>query len=155
MTTKTDSVLALSGFPPLVKNVPPNWPQVPTPNKLSLLWNYNYHDIYHKFSPFTNYEDNLLSCILSDKQPFVYTYIDESNKGIINYLQAKGIDSRVFYPIPLHLQKSFKYLGYKMGDFPQAEKAAKQIFTLPIYPELTGEEKDYIIQAVREFIKIK
>ena len=88
METRTESVLALSGFPPLVKNVPPNWPNVPAPNKLSLLWNYNYHDIYHKFSPFTNYDDNLLSCILSDKQPFVYTYIDESDKGIINQLPS-------------------------------------------------------------------
>jgi dTDP-4-amino-4,6-dideoxygalactose transaminase len=75
----------------------------------------------------------------------------ESNKKFMDYLQEKGIDSRVFYPVPLHLQKCFKYLGYKSEDFPQAEKAAKQAFTLPIYPELTGEEKDYIIQAVREF----
>ena len=71
-----------------------------------------------------------------------------SNKKFMDYLQEKGIDSRVFYPVPLHLQKCFKYLGYKVGDFPQAEKAAKQTFTLPIYPELSGEEKDYIIQSV-------
>ena len=75
-----------------------------------------------------------------------------SNKLFMNYLQAKGIDSRVFYPVPLHLQKCFKYLGYKTGDFPQAEKAAKQTFTLPIYPDLTGEEKDYIIQSLKEFM---
>ncbi len=75
-----------------------------------------------------------------------------SNKGFMDYLQAKGIDSRVFYPVPLHLQKCFKYLGYEKGDFPEAEKASKQTFTLPIYPELTGEEKDYIIQSLKEFI---
>ncbi|MDP2927657.1 MAG: DegT/DnrJ/EryC1/StrS family aminotransferase [Candidatus Omnitrophota bacterium] len=74
-----------------------------------------------------------------------------SNKAFVEHLQAKGIDSRIFYPVPLHLQKCFKYLGYKAGDFPQAEKAAKQTFTLPIYPDLTGEEKDYIIQSVKEF----
>ncbi|MCX5698888.1 MAG: DegT/DnrJ/EryC1/StrS family aminotransferase [Candidatus Omnitrophica bacterium] len=74
-----------------------------------------------------------------------------SNKSFVEHLQANGIDSRVFYPVPLHLQKCFKYLGYKAGDFPQAEAAAKQVFTLPIYPDLTGEEKDYIIQSVREF----
>ncbi|MFH0918392.1 MAG: DegT/DnrJ/EryC1/StrS family aminotransferase [Candidatus Omnitrophota bacterium] len=76
----------------------------------------------------------------------------ESNKKFMDYLQAKGIDSRVFYPVPLHLQKCFKYLGYKLGDFPEAERAAKQTFTLPIYPDLTGEEKDYIIQSVKEFM---
>lgn len=74
-----------------------------------------------------------------------------SNKRIRDYLQAKGIDSRVFYPVPLHLQKCFKYLGHKQGDFPKAEQAAKQVFTLPIYPELTQEEKDYIIQSLKEF----
>lgn len=74
-----------------------------------------------------------------------------SNKGFLKYLQEKGIDSRVFYPVPLHLQKCFKYLGYKQGDFPEAELAAKQVFTLPIYPELTREEKDYIIQSLEEF----
>jgi len=71
------------------------------------------------------------------------------NKGFVEYLQGKGIDSRVFYPVPLHLQKCFKYLGYKTGDFPEAESAAKQIFTLPIYPEMTREEKEYIIEQVR------
>jgi len=73
-----------------------------------------------------------------------------SNKGFMEYLQEKGIDSRVFYPVPLHLQKCFKYLGYKRGDFPEAESAARQIFTLPIYPEMTQEEKDYIVEQVRE-----
>lgn len=99
---------------------------------------------------------------LGIKTPFVPNYTTHiyhqytlralvSSKKLVEYLQAKDIDSRVFYPIPLHLQKCFKYLGYKAGDFPEAESAAKQIFALPIYPEMTGEEKDYIIQSVREF----
>ena len=97
---------------------------------------------------------------LAVKTPFVPGYTTHiyhqytlrspvSNKKLVEHLQAKGIDSRVFYPIPLHLQKCFKYLGYNTGDFPEAESAAKQIFALPIYPELTLEEKDYIIQSVR------
>jgi len=76
-----------------------------------------------------------------------------SNKGIVGHLQAKGIDSRIFYPLPLHLQECFKYLGYKKGDFPEAEKAAKQVFTLPIYPELTQKEKAYIIQSLKDKIR--
>ena len=75
-----------------------------------------------------------------------------SNKGIVEHLQAKGIDSRVFYPLPLHLQECFKYLGYKKGDLPESERAARQTFTLPIYPELTLEEKNYIIQSLKEKI---
>ncbi|MFA4854254.1 MAG: DegT/DnrJ/EryC1/StrS family aminotransferase [Candidatus Omnitrophota bacterium] len=100
---------------------------------------------------------------LNIKTPFVPDYTTHiyhqyvlrasvSNKGFVEYLREKGIDSRVFYPIPLHLQKCFKYLGYKKGDFPEAEKAAKQVFTLPIYPELTQEEKAYIIQSLKEYI---
>jgi len=78
-----------------------------------------------------------------------------SNKLFTDYLQACGIDSRIFYPVALHLQKCFKYLGYKAGDFPCSEQAAKRVFTLPIYPELTKEERDYIIQAVRNNSIIK
>ena len=76
-----------------------------------------------------------------------------SNKLFIKGLQDKGIDSRLFYPLPLHLQKCFRYLGYKTGDFPQAEKAAKHIFTLPIYPELSRQEEDYIIASLKDLIK--
>ena len=75
-----------------------------------------------------------------------------SNKGLLEHLRAKGIDSRVFYPVPLHLQQCFKYLSYRRGDFPEAESAARQVLTLPIYPELSREEKDYIIQSVTEYI---
>lgn len=81
-SARTDSIIIPVGFPVEIKNVPPLWPNYPSPNKLSLLWKYNYHDIYHKFSPFTNYEGQLLSFALSDKQPFVYKYIDETDKGI-------------------------------------------------------------------------
>ncbi len=97
---------------------------------------------------------------LGIKTPFVPSYTTHiyhqytlrapvSNKGFVKYLQENGIDSRVFYPLPLHLQKCFKYLGYKAGDFLEAESAAKQVFTLPIYPEMTQGEKDYIIEQVR------
>jgi len=96
---------------------------------------------------------------LNVKTPFVPNYTTHiyhqytlraavSNKNIIEHLLAKGIDSRVFYPVPLHLQKCFKYLKYKVGDFPEAELAAKQTFTLPIYPELTPPEKSHIIETV-------
>ncbi|MDO8662442.1 MAG: DegT/DnrJ/EryC1/StrS family aminotransferase [Candidatus Omnitrophota bacterium] len=100
---------------------------------------------------------------LALKTPFVPRYTTHiyqqyvlrlvgSNKGLLEYLRGKEIDSRVFYPLPLHLQKCFKYLGYKKGDFPEAEKAASQVLTLPIYPELTQEEKDYIVQCVKEYL---
>jgi dTDP-4-amino-4,6-dideoxygalactose transaminase len=75
-----------------------------------------------------------------------------SSKGLLEYLRVRGIDSRVFYPVPLHLQKCFKYLGYKRGDFPESEMAARNILTLPIDPELNQDELNYIIQIVKEYM---
>ena len=57
----------------------------------------------------------------------------------------------IYYPIPLHLQPVFKYLGYKKGDFPEAEKVCKQVLSLPIYPEIKKEDQNYIIKKIKEF----
>ena len=75
-----------------------------------------------------------------------------SRDSIMNHLKEKGIDSRIFYPLPLHLQPCFLSLGYKENDFPESEKAAKELFSLPVYPELTREQMDYVIDSVKEGI---
>lgn len=67
------------------------------------------------------------------------------------YLKKQGVPTMIYYPLPLHLQPAFKYLGYKKGDFPEAEKAAKEVLSLPIYPELTKKNQDYIISIIKEF----
>ena len=67
------------------------------------------------------------------------------------HLKAKGIGNSVYYPLPLHLQPCFEYLGYSEGAFPESEKAAKEVISLPIYPELTTAQLDEVIEAVREF----
>jgi dTDP-4-amino-4,6-dideoxygalactose transaminase len=67
------------------------------------------------------------------------------------YLASKGIASGVFYPVPLHLQKAFDYLGYKEGDLPVAEMLTRETLCLPVFPELTGEELEYIAGAVISF----
>lgn len=67
------------------------------------------------------------------------------------FLASKGIGSAAFYPVPLHLQKAFDYLGYKEGNLPVAEKITKQTVCLPIFPELTQEELEYIVSGVKEF----
>ncbi|MDF2881117.1 MAG: degT2 [Clostridiaceae bacterium] len=68
-----------------------------------------------------------------------------------NFLAEKKVGSAAFYPIPLHLQKAFTYLGYKQEDFPIAEMVASQTVCLPIFPELYQEELDYIVQCIKEF----
>jgi dTDP-4-amino-4,6-dideoxygalactose transaminase len=67
------------------------------------------------------------------------------------HLKAKGVGTSVFYPLSLHQQECFADLGYKRGDFPVSERAAREALALPIYPELTTEQQDYIVEAIREF----
>jgi len=67
-------------------------------------------------------------------------------------LQERGVGSAVFYPSPLHLQHAYKPLNYKQGDFPEAEKAANEVLSLPVYPELTAEEVETVAAAVRESV---
>ncbi len=70
---------------------------------------------------------------------------------LMSHLQFKGIDSRAFYPVPLHLQKCFKYLGYQRGVFPESEKASKEVLSIPVDPNLSIEEREYIVNSIKEF----
>lgn len=67
------------------------------------------------------------------------------------YLQQMGIETKVFYPIPLHLQPVFKALGYKKGDFPNSECLAEECIALPLYPELSDEDVEYIIDSIKSY----
>ena len=69
----------------------------------------------------------------------------------MQHLKTRDIATKVYYPIPLHLQECFKYLGYKEGDFPEAEKAARETFALPVYPEITTEQQEYVVNAIQDF----
>jgi len=69
------------------------------------------------------------------------------------FLKEKRVATAIYYPLPLHLQKCFSYLGYREGDFPVAEEAAREVLALPIYPELTSDEQDFIASSISRFYK--
>ena len=80
-----------------------------------------------------------------------YAFRCEKKDEMGNFLASKGVGSAAFYPVPLHLQKAFEYLGYKEGDLPVAEMLTKQTVCLPIFPELTQEELLYVVTSIKEF----
>lgn len=67
------------------------------------------------------------------------------------FLTRRKIGTEVYYPIPLHLQPGFIYLGYREGDFPEAERAAKEVVALPMFPELTEDEQRRVVQSIADF----
>jgi dTDP-4-amino-4,6-dideoxygalactose transaminase len=71
--------------------------------------------------------------------------------ALLSYLQQRGVDARVHYPIPVHLQRAAAWLGYRDGDFPVSERDSKSILTLPAHQHLSDEEIDYAITCVRAF----
>lgn len=71
------------------------------------------------------------------------------------FLRHAGIPTEVYYPVPLHLQNAFTYLGYRAGQFPQSEKAAQEVLALPVYPELKESQQEAVVRTIADFYSSK
>jgi len=71
---------------------------------------------------------------------------------VVAHLKKNNIGCEIYYPVPMHLQDCFRYLGYKQGDMPEAEKAAQQVMAIPVFPELTEKMKDYVASRILAFL---
>lgn len=101
----------------------------------------------------------------ADVPEVVTPYVDPANTSIYNqytvrtdkrdalqaHLKEKGIGNSIYYPLPLHLQPCFAYLGLREGQCPESERAAKEVISLPVFPELTSAQRDEVVAAVRSF----
>jgi dTDP-4-amino-4,6-dideoxygalactose transaminase len=80
-----------------------------------------------------------------------YTVRAERRDALQEFLKQRGIGTAVYYPLPLHLQPCFGYLGYQAGSCPEAERASGEVLSLPVFPELTRAQLDEVAGAVRAF----
>ena len=76
---------------------------------------------------------------------------DGKRDALAAYLKEKGVGSSIYYPLSLHQQECFAYLGYREGQFPESERAAKEVVSIPVFPELREDERAYVADTIRAF----
>ena len=97
-------------------------------------------------------DTDLVTPVIKDEnEPVYHMYIlqSEDREAILSKLKERGVATGVYYPVPLHLQKVYKHLGYKEGDMPVAEYLSHRTFAIPVYPELTEDQINYIVQSIK------
>lgn len=82
-----------------------------------------------------------------------YTIRVKHRDELKTHLQKAGVGAEIYYPVPLHLQECFSFLGYKFGDLPETDKASLECLSLPIYPELTSQQQSYVVDMISQFYK--
>lgn len=82
-----------------------------------------------------------------------YVIAVENRDGLKKYLLENGIETEIYYPLSMHMQECFQYLGYKEGDFPISEKSSNSTVAIPVYPELPQDDLEYVVDTIVKFYK--
>lgn len=109
-----------------------------------------YTELLHKHVPSIK-----TPAVFEERESVYHLYVIRTRRRdrLLRHLNENGIQALIHYPIPLHLQKTYRYLGYKQGDLPKAEKIASQILSLPMFPELTVQQRSYVVSSIKLFYK--
>ncbi len=118
-------------------------------------WNARRREIADYYTELFSNIDLVLPYVPTHIKPVYHLYVVRARNrdALQKHLKARGIETGIHYPIPLHLQPVYKNLGYKPGDFPHTEKAANEVLSLPMYPELTEAQINQVVEAVKDFGK--
>jgi hypothetical protein len=115
-------------------------------------WNKERRKIWELYSKRLNETVTIPKILDKNKSVFHQYVVRTKNRNALKeYLSKNGIETKIYYPVPHHLQECYKELGYKQGDLPVAEKCAKQALALPIYPGLSSDKIEYICQTIKRF----
>lgn len=117
-------------------------------------WNERRRQIAARYT--AGLKDVVVTPTETPESPHVYhLYVIQTNHRdqLQEFLMERGVQTLIHYPIPAHLQKAYSYLGYKQGDLPATEYVTKRILSLPMFPELSDDQIDYVIDGIREFHK--
>jgi len=109
-----------------------------------------YHRLFHE----CGLDERLTLPVVASGNTHVYnqfTIRTPQRDELSAYLTRHGIGNRIYYPVPLHLQECYQVLGYQKGDFPVSEQLSQEVLSLPIYPELTPDQLQYVVETIKGF----
>ncbi|MEO0234597.1 MAG: DegT/DnrJ/EryC1/StrS family aminotransferase [candidate division WOR-3 bacterium] len=121
-------------------------------------WNKKRREIAEKYTQkLKEIKDLALPYVQKECEHVFHLYVIRTSyrEELKQFLNDNGVGTNIHYPYPLHLQESYKFLGYKQGDFPVAEDYAPKLLSLPMFPEMTDEQIDYVVEKIKEFYRGK
>jgi dTDP-4-amino-4,6-dideoxygalactose transaminase len=117
-------------------------------------WNARRREIAARYT--AALKDIVMTPVERNGEHVYHLYVIQTNdrEGMQKYLTEQGIGTLIHYPVPAHLQKAYQYRGYKAGDLPATEFAVKRILSLPMFPQLTNDQVDFVILQIQQYVKL-